>query len=86
MGRILELQSEGKKRRLLEKPTQKVDLIVPRVGENLITLAKHATCPVIISGRGNNFVYVNKEADLKSMILLLTERPQIYLFYILDKV
>ncbi|MGB5417967.1 glutamate-5-semialdehyde dehydrogenase [Algibacter sp.] len=48
----------------LEKPTQKVDLIVPRGGERLIAFVKqHATCPVIISGRGNNFVYVHKEAD-----------------------
>jgi gamma-glutamyl phosphate reductase len=45
MGRILELQSEGKKRRLLEKPTQKVDLIVPRGGENLITLSKTRHLP-----------------------------------------
>lgn len=48
----------------LEKPTQRVDLIVPRGGERLIAFVKqHATCPVIVSGRGNNFVYVHKEAD-----------------------
>jgi glutamate-5-semialdehyde dehydrogenase len=48
----------------LEKPTQKVDLIVPRGGEKLIEFVKeHASCPVIISGRGNNFVYVHQEAD-----------------------
>ena len=48
----------------LEKPTQKVDLIVPRGGERLIAFVKeHATCPVIISGRGNNFVYVHADAD-----------------------
>ncbi len=48
----------------LEKPTQKVDLIVPRGGEKLIDFVKtHATCPVIVSGRGNNFVYVHKDAD-----------------------
>ncbi|MFD2561314.1 glutamate-5-semialdehyde dehydrogenase [Aquimarina rubra] len=48
----------------LEKPTQNVDLIVPRGGEKLITFVKqHATCPVIVSGRGNNFVYVHNEAD-----------------------
>jgi len=48
----------------LEKPTQTVDLIVPRGGERLIAFVKeHATCPVIISGRGNNFVYVHKDAD-----------------------
>ncbi|WKL43680.1 glutamate-5-semialdehyde dehydrogenase [Flavobacterium sp. ZE23DGlu08] len=53
----------------LEKPTQKVDLIVPRGGEKLIAFVKkHATCPVIISGRGNNFAYVNKEADLDQAI------------------
>ncbi|WP_299899418.1 glutamate-5-semialdehyde dehydrogenase [uncultured Aquimarina sp.] len=48
----------------LEKPTQNVDLIIPRGGEKLIAFVKkHATCPVIVSGRGNNFVYVHKEAD-----------------------
>ncbi|MGO4771326.1 glutamate-5-semialdehyde dehydrogenase [Flavobacterium sp. W22_SRS_FK3] len=50
----------------LENPTQKVDLIVPRGGEKLIEFVKkHATCPVIVSGRGNNFVYVQQEADLE---------------------
>jgi len=53
----------------LEKPTQRVDLIVPRGGEQLIAFTKkHATCPVIVSGRGNNFVYVNQEADLKKAL------------------
>ena len=48
----------------LEKPSQKIDLIVPRGGEKLIAFVKqHATCPVIVSGRGNNFVYVHKDAD-----------------------
>ncbi|MEZ7499517.1 glutamate-5-semialdehyde dehydrogenase [Flavobacterium sp. Arc3] len=56
----------------LEKPTQKVDLIVPRGGENLINFVKkHATCPVIVSGRGNNFVYVNKEADLDKALSII---------------
>ncbi|QCX40222.1 glutamate-5-semialdehyde dehydrogenase [Aureibaculum algae] len=48
----------------LKNPTQKVDLIIPRGGEKLIAFVKeNATCPVIVSGRGNNFVYVSKEAD-----------------------
>lgn len=56
----------------LEKPTQKVDLIVPRGGENLINFVKkHATCPVIVSGRGNNFVYVNAEADLDQALAII---------------
>lgn len=56
----------------LEKPTQRVDLIVPRGGEQLIAFTKkHATCPVIVSGRGNNFVYVNKEADLQKALQII---------------
>lgn len=56
----------------LEHPTQKVDLIVPRGGENLIAFVKkHATCPVIISGRGNNFVYVNTEANLDQALQII---------------
>jgi glutamate-5-semialdehyde dehydrogenase len=56
----------------LEKPTQKVDLIVPRGGENLIAFVKkHATCPVIVSGRGNNFAYVHQEADLDMALKII---------------
>jgi glutamate-5-semialdehyde dehydrogenase len=53
----------------LENTTQKVDLIVPRGGEQLIAFTKkHASCPVIVSGRGNNFIYVNKEADIQKAL------------------
>ena len=56
----------------LEKPTQRVDLIVPRGGEKLIEFTKkHATCPVIVSGRGNNFVYVNSDADLDKALSII---------------
>ncbi len=56
----------------LEKPTQKVDLIVPRGGEQLIAFTKkHATCPVIVSGRGNNFLYINAAADLKKALNII---------------
>ena len=56
----------------LENPTQAVDLIVPRGGENLIAFVKqHATCPVIVSGRGNNFVFVEHEADLQKAIAII---------------
>lgn len=49
----------------LVRPSQKLDLIVPRGGEKLIAFVKqYAQCPVIVSGRGNNFVYVDAEADL----------------------
>ena len=73
----------------LEKPTQRVDLIVPRGGEQLIAFVKqHATCPVIVSGRGNNFVYVNQEADIqKAMDIIINGKTSnISVCNALDKV
>lgn len=72
----------------LEKPTQKVDLIVPRGGERLIAFVKqHATCPVIISGRGNNFVYVHREADLDiALNVILNGKSKISACNAVDKV
>ncbi|HEY9220531.1 MAG TPA: glutamate-5-semialdehyde dehydrogenase [Lutibacter sp.] len=56
----------------LQHPTQKVDLIVPRGGENLIAFVKqYATCPVIVSGRGNNFIYVDAEADAEMALKVI---------------
>lgn len=50
----------------LKAPSQPLDLIVPRGGEKLIEFVKlHAKCPVLISGRGNNFLYVDTDADLE---------------------
>ena len=73
----------------LEKPTQKLDLIVPRGGERLIAFVKqHATCPIIISGRGNNFVYVDSEADLQMAldIIVNAKTTKISACNALDKV
>ena len=72
----------------LEKPTQKVDLIVPRGGERLIAFVKeHATCPVIISGRGNNFVYVEKEANFDTAFdVILNGKSKISACNAVDKV
>jgi glutamate-5-semialdehyde dehydrogenase len=73
----------------LEKPTQRVDLIVPRGGEQLIAFVKqHATCPVIVSGRGNNFVFVNQEADLQKAtdIIINGKTSNISVCNALDKV
>jgi len=42
----------------LRNPTEKLDLIVPRGGERLIAFVKeHAKCAVLVSGRGNNFLF-----------------------------
>ncbi|WP_203257630.1 glutamate-5-semialdehyde dehydrogenase [Hyunsoonleella ulvae] len=72
----------------LEKPTQRVDLIVPRGGERLIAFVKqHAACPVIVSGRGNNFVYVHEKADLEVAVdVILNGKSKISACNAVDKV
>ncbi|KJD32514.1 gamma-glutamyl phosphate reductase [Tamlana nanhaiensis] len=72
----------------LENPTQQLDLIVPRGGERLIAFTKeHARCPVIVSGRGNNFVYVHKEADLDIAVdVILNGKSKISACNAVDKV
>ncbi len=75
--------------KFLENPTQKVDLIVPRGGEKLIAFVKqHATCPVIVSGRGNNFVYVDTEANQQMAldIIINAKTTKISACNALDKV
>ena len=55
--------------KFLRNPDQQLDLIVPRGGERLINFVKeHAKCAVLISGRGNNFLYVHPEADWKKTL------------------
>ena len=61
-----------KTRDFLRKPDQKIDLIIPRGGEKLIAFVKeHANCPVIVSGRGNNFVYVSRDADKEKALKII---------------
>jgi len=61
----LDLQRE-QTQAFLKNPDQPLDLIVPRGGEKLIDFVKtHAKCPVLVSGRGNNFLYVHEQADLE---------------------
>lgn len=74
--------------KFLEKSTQKVDLIVPRGGEKLIAFVKkHASCPVIISGRGNNFVFVHSEADLNiALAIIINGKSKISACNAVDKV
>ncbi|MDX1445986.1 glutamate-5-semialdehyde dehydrogenase [Lishizhenia sp.] len=53
----------------LRNPDEKLDLIVPRGGERLIAFVKeHATCAVLISGRGNNFLYITPNADWEKTV------------------
>jgi len=49
---------------LLRSSDKKIDLVVPRGGEALIQMVKSlSSAPVLVSGRGNNFIYVHSDAD-----------------------
>lgn len=62
----------------LKNPPEKLDLIVPRGGERLIAFVKeHARCAVLVSGRGNNFLYVDEEAHWEqSLRVILNAKTQ----------
>ncbi|WP_019038436.1 glutamate-5-semialdehyde dehydrogenase [Psychroflexus tropicus] len=48
----------------LSNPPEKIDLVVPRGGDKLIDFVKRtAKGAVLVSGRGNNFLYVAPDAD-----------------------
>lgn len=73
----------------LKNPPEKLDLIVPRGGEKLIAFVKqHATGAVLVSGRGNNFLYVSKNADLEiaKRVILNAKTDKISGCNALDKV
>tara|TARA_R110002167_G_scaffold108398_9_gene276817 strand:+ start:2103 stop:3302 length:1200 start_codon:yes stop_codon:yes gene_type:complete len=56
----------------LKQPTEQLDLIVPRGGERLISFVKeHANCAVLVSGRGNNFLYVDQASDWDQSIKVI---------------
>lgn len=73
----------------LKNPPEKLDLIVPRGGERLIAFVKeHAKCAVLVSGRGNNFLYVHKDANWEKTIkvILNAKTQKISACNALDKV
>ncbi len=62
----------------LVTPSEKLDLIVPRGGEKLISFVKeNAKCAVLVSGRGNNFMYIHHDANWESTIeVILNAKTQ----------
>jgi glutamate-5-semialdehyde dehydrogenase len=58
----------------LKNPTEQLDLVVPRGGERLIDFVKeHAKCAVLISGRGNNFLYIDESADWNQTLAVILD-------------
>lgn len=59
---------------LIRGETEKFDLVIPRGGEPLIDFVlKNSTSPVIVSGRGNNFLFIDSEADFEKAVSIAVD-------------
>ena len=75
-------------REIILKNTIKADLIIPRGGELLIDFVrKNANIPVLVSGRGNNFLFIDRDADFEmAKQIVLNGKSRISVCNALDKV
>ncbi len=80
--------SREETQKLIKDNERDIDLIIPRGGEGLIQFVKsHSVVPVIVSGRGNNFLFVDKDSDFTIAIdLILDGKKRISVCNALDKV
>ncbi len=74
--------------KLLKENHLRLDLIIPRGGEALINYIKQNTSvPLIISGRGNNFVYVHSDADFTmAQDIIINGKSRLSVCNAIDKV
>ena len=74
--------------RLLRENHLRLDLIIPRGGENLINyIRQNTSVPLIISGRGNNFVYVHSDADFTmAQNIIINGKSRLSVCNAIDKV
>ncbi len=80
--------SRTKTQEIIKNNTLNLDLIIPRGGEGLIKFVReNAKVPVIVSGRGNNFAFVDKEVNFSQVIeIILNGKSRISVCNALDKV
>ena len=80
--------SREETQKLIEGNAEKFDVVIPRGGETLIDFVlKNSKVPVIVSGRGNNFAYVDDEADFEMAIkIVLDGKQRLSVCNALDKV
>ena len=80
--------SREETRQLLRDNTCQLDLIIPRGGEELINyIRQNTSIPLIISGRGNNFVYVHHSADFEMATqIILNGKSRLSVCNAIDKV
>ncbi|MEQ1604413.1 MAG: glutamate-5-semialdehyde dehydrogenase [Pyrinomonadaceae bacterium] len=62
---------------LIRGEFEKFDLVIPRGGEALIDFVlRNSSAPVIVSGRGNNFLYIDSEADFDMAVKIAVNGKQ----------
>ncbi len=62
---------------LIKENSKGVDLIIPRGGEGLINFVlKNSSVPVIVSGRGNNFLFIDDDVDFDMAVRLVVNGKQ----------
>ena len=73
---------------LISGEAEKFDLVIPRGGEALIHfVVKNSRVPVIVSGRGNNFLYIDEEADFEmALMIALDGKTRLSVCNALDKI
>jgi glutamate-5-semialdehyde dehydrogenase len=74
--------------KLIQGELEKFDVVIPRGGETLIDFVlKNSKVPVIVSGRGNNFAYIDREADFDMAVkIVLDGKQRLSVCNALDKV
>ncbi|HKX82805.1 MAG TPA: glutamate-5-semialdehyde dehydrogenase [Pyrinomonadaceae bacterium] len=80
--------SREETQRLIVGETEKFDLVIPRGGCALIDFVlKNSKAPVLVSGRGNNFLYVDKNADLDMAVRIAVDgKSRLSVCNALDKI
>ncbi|MDD2298858.1 MAG: glutamate-5-semialdehyde dehydrogenase [Fermentimonas sp.] len=80
--------SHSETQHLIKENTRKVDLIIPRGGERLIQFVQeNASVPVIVSGRGNNFLFIDEDVDFEMATqLIINGKKRISVCNAIDKV
>ncbi|MBF6598077.1 MAG: glutamate-5-semialdehyde dehydrogenase [Fermentimonas sp.] len=80
--------SHSQTQQLIKENTRSIDLIIPRGGEALINFVlQNSSVPVIVSGRGNNFLYIDDDADFDMAIkLIINGKKRISVCNAIDKV
>lgn len=80
--------SREETQKLICGQSEKFDVVIPRGGETLIDFVlKNSKSPVIVSGRGNNFAYIDSKADFEMALqIVLDGKSRLSVCNALDKI